>query len=243
MLRHCQGRDESDVLYAEFPIECWSWISRHPLIVPAAGKNSQWASPLKSIGNLQLATRTFLIGPGVLRLRPTNRGMPFDTTAATAAMSPCPQRIHSVVLRPASTCINNHHVGIAPDADVAAVKSVNIRVVARRRGDSPFDGNLRQTGEMRDRIQHAQRHDPAASGSVRCNQKPFKLIGRPQQFGGPKAGAQVSRCTDLQSDFGFVNEPRKVPVRHGDRPAILRGMRHAVAWRSGDLPKCRKTRG
>src|SRR5260221_91728 len=44
--------------------------------------------PVKSRGSLQSATRTFLIGPGVFRLRPTNRGMPSETTAATAAISP-----------------------------------------------------------------------------------------------------------------------------------------------------------
>ena len=57
----------------------------------AHGKNSmqvQCKPPVKSRGSLQSATRTFLIEPGVLRLRPTNRGTPSETTAATAAISP-----------------------------------------------------------------------------------------------------------------------------------------------------------
>src|SRR5688500_11757532 len=54
----------------------------------AYAKAHQCACPEKSMGMRHSATRTFFIGAGVLRLRPTKRGTPSVITAATAAMSP-----------------------------------------------------------------------------------------------------------------------------------------------------------
>ena len=73
---------------------------------------------------------------------------------------------------------------------------------------------------MRDRVQHAERHDAAAGRRVGGDEQAIERAWRSRQSAQQKSGAQIAGRAELQRHVALIDQAREVGVRHGDRAAV-----------------------
>ena len=113
-----------------------------------------------------LATRALRVVAGVLRLRPTKRGMPALTTAPIAAMSPWLIAASAVSCVPPSGASSSTMSAAWPVFKQPAVEPVDPGIVAGRRADRLLRRHRGQARQMRHGVEDAERHDAAAGRRV-----------------------------------------------------------------------------
>ena len=112
-------------------------------------------------------------------------------------------------------------IGVAPFREDARRETVDARVllpVAAAMASSRREPAQRR--QMRDRVHHAQWHDPAAGRRVGRDQHAVEGIERKRAVEAQKCRAQVARRADLQRGPAFADHALEIAVRHGDGAAI-----------------------
>src|SRR5437016_5339121 len=142
-----------------------------------------------------------------------------------------PQRIERILLRSAEACIEHHNVCIAPWFQESAVQPVYASVVACGCRDRPFNRHIGETRQIRDHVQHSERHDSAASRCIGRDKKAIELVRLSAKITYHQRRSKIPRRDDLHCDLAFINESRVVFIRHRYRSAVYM---EGNVWLHGD---------
>src|SRR5579864_590772 len=114
------------------------------------------------------------------------------------------QRVESRGLRTSLAGVQDYHIGIASSPQETAVQTVDASVVPSGGCDRPFDGYIRQAGQMRDGVHHAERHDAAPGRRVRRDQESIELTVLTDQTANHQQRPEISGGARLERNLALM---------------------------------------
>ena len=131
-----------------------------------------------------------------------------------------PKTIQRIIFRTADTGVEQNHIRITPRPQEACVQIVNFGIVSGGSGNCVLHRHVGEARWMGNRIHHAQRHNALTRRGIGGDQKPIELIRFARQIGGQQQRPEISGGANLKGDIAFIDETRKIFVRHGGGAAV-----------------------
>ena len=129
-------------------------------------------------------------------------------------------RREGIPFRAAVGGVDQNDVRRFAGAERAAIEAIHARIASGRRSDGNLGCDASETRQVRDRIEHAERHDPAAGRRIGAYDQPVERFEPLCQAGAKQSGAQITGGADLQRDVAFADDPLEVAIRHVGPPLM-----------------------